>query len=47
MRIGRREPTTAGIQVVVGDDFEDLVAGEKSVKASDDVSVCGPAAPTA
>lgn len=47
VRILLREPTTAGVQVVVGDGFEDLVAGDKSVKASDDVSVCGPVAPTA
>ncbi len=46
VRVVRREPTTAGVQVVVGDGFEDLVAGEKSAKASDDVTVCGPAAPS-
>lgn len=46
VRIVRRAPTTAGVQVVVGDGFKDLVAGEKSAKASDDITVCGPTAPT-
>jgi len=37
-----KAPSTAGVQVVVGDGFEDLVKGKKSVKASDAASVCGP-----
>jgi hypothetical protein len=38
-----RRYEAAGIVVVVGDQFEQLRAGAKSVKAQDDVSVCGPA----
>lgn len=34
----------AGITVVVGDGFEELVAGKRRVKAQSDVTVCGPAA---
>lgn len=34
--------TAAGITVVVGDDFADLVAGKKSIKAKTDSVVCGP-----
>ena len=37
----RREPTTAGVQVVVGDGFEDLVKGPRTVVARTDVEVCG------
>lgn len=42
VRVVRREPTTAGVQVVVGDGFEDLVAGERSVRAEAEAVVCGP-----
>lgn len=45
VRVVRREPTTAGIQVVVGDDFEDLAAGKRSVRTRGEITVCGP--PTA
>jgi hypothetical protein len=37
-----REGKGAGVVVVVGDDFEDLVKGERAVKASDDATVCTP-----
>jgi len=42
VRVVRREPTTAGIQVVVGDAFEDLVRGKRSVRARGEAVVCGP-----
>ncbi len=32
----------AGVLVVVGDDFEDLTPGRKSVRATRDTTVCGP-----
>ena len=38
----RRSPTTAGVQVVVGDGFEDLVDGPRKIIARDEVEVCGP-----
>ena len=41
----RRSPTTAGVQVVVGDGFEDLVDGPRKIVARGEVEVCGP--PTA
>ena len=40
----QKDATTAGVQVVVGDGFQDLVKGKKSVTATDAVTVCGPAA---
>jgi hypothetical protein len=42
VRVVRRAPSTAGIQVVVGDGFEDLVAGKKSIRTRGEVTVCGP-----
>lgn len=42
-RVVVREPSTAGVQVVVGDDFEDLVQGRRSVTATSATTVCGPA----
>lgn len=39
----RKDATTAGVQVVVGDGFQDLVKGKKSVTATDAATVCGPA----
>lgn len=42
VRIVRREPTTAGVQVVVGDGFEDLADGPRRIVARSDVDVCGP-----
>lgn len=41
----RRDPTVVGVQVVVGDQFEDLVDGPRRVKARGDVEVCGPPPP--
>lgn len=41
-KVVRRTPTTAGVQVVVGDGFEDLVDGPRKVVARSDVDVCGP-----
>lgn len=38
----RRTPTTAGVQVVVGDGFEDLVGGPRKIIARSDVDVCSP-----
>lgn len=38
----RRPPTTAGVQVVVGDGFEDLVDGPRKIVTRSDVEVCGP-----
>ncbi len=37
-----REATAPGVLVVVGDGFDDLVPGKKSVTAKTDASVCGP-----
>lgn len=42
VRVVRREPTTAGVQVVVGDGFDELVAGKRSIRTRGEVSVCGP-----
>lgn len=42
VKVVRREPTVAGVQVVVGDQFEELVEAPKRVKARSDVEVCGP-----
>ena len=38
----RRPSPEPGVLVVVGDGFDDLVAGRKSITARADVSVCGP-----
>lgn len=43
-RVLLKDATTAGVQVVVGDGFQDLVKGKKSVKATDAATVCGPPA---
>lgn len=45
VKVVRREPTVAGVQVVVGDDFDDLVKGPRRVRARSDVEVCGPLPP--
>jgi len=42
VKVVRRDPTTAGVQVVVGDEFEDLVNGPRKIVAQSDVEVCGP-----
>ena len=41
-RVVRREPTTAGVQVVVGDRFQSLSKGPRRIKADRDVEICGP-----
>ncbi len=46
VKVVRREATTAGVQVVVGDDFDDLVVGKKKLKVAEDATVCGPPDPT-
>jgi len=42
VKVVRRDPTTAGVQVVVGDGFKDLVDGPRRIVARSDVDVCGP-----
>lgn len=42
VKVVRREPTTVGVQVVVGDGFEDLVDGPRRIVARSDVEVCSP-----
>ncbi len=42
VKIVEEEPTTAGVQVVVGDRFKNLVKGPRKVVAESDVEVCGP-----
>lgn len=42
VEVVRRTPTTAGVQVVVGDGFEDLVDGPRKIVVRSDVEVCGP-----
>lgn len=42
VRVVRREPTTAGVQVVVGDRFQSLSEGPRRIRADRDVEVCGP-----
>lgn len=41
-RVVRREPTTAGVQVVVGDRFQNLSQGPRRIRADRDVEICGP-----
>lgn len=41
VEVVRRQPTTAGVQVVVGDGFKDLVKGPRKIVARTDVEVCG------
>lgn len=42
VRVVRREPTTAGVQVVVGDRFRSLSKGPRKIKADRETEVCGP-----
>jgi LytR cell envelope-related transcriptional attenuator len=42
VEIERREAPGVGVTVVVGDDFEDLVDGRRSVVAQDDATICSP-----
>ena len=42
VKVVRREPSTAGVQVVVGDGFQKLVKGPRKIVARSDVDVCGP-----
>lgn len=41
-RVVRRDTTTPGITVVVGDEFTDLVKGKRAVRAREDAEVCSP-----
>jgi hypothetical protein len=41
-KVVEREVRPPGVLVVVGDGFDDLVPGKRSVKAKADASVCGP-----
>jgi len=41
VEVVRRDPTTAGVQVVVGDGFENLVKGPRTIAVRKDVDVCG------
>ncbi len=43
VEVRERDYDAAGIVVVVGDQFEELRDGRKSVRVSSDVVVCGPA----
>ena len=38
----RRDTTTAGVTVVVGDRFDDLVKGRKAVRAREETTICSP-----
>lgn len=40
--IERRDGLGVGVTVVVGDDFESLVKGPRSVRARDDATICTP-----
>jgi hypothetical protein len=41
-KVVRRTPEGAGVMVVVGDGFDDLVAGKRTVTAKRPATVCGP-----
>lgn len=41
-RIVEREPSTVGVQVVVGDGFQDLAGGRRAVPVKSATTVCGP-----
>ena len=38
----RRDGLGVGVTVIVGDEFEDLVRGKKSMVAEDDADICSP-----
>ncbi|MBZ5739026.1 LytR C-terminal domain-containing protein [Nocardioides mangrovi] len=42
VEITRREGPGAGVDVIVGDGFEDVVRGNRSVVAGTDTSICSP-----
>jgi len=42
VQIERRNPPGVGVAVVVGDEFEDLVEGDRAVVAEADTEVCSP-----
>ncbi len=42
VKVVRREPTTDGVQVVVGDQFRSLSTGPRKLKIDQEVEVCGP-----
>jgi hypothetical protein len=42
VKVIRREPTTDGVQVVVGDRFRSLSKGPRKLKTDREVEVCGP-----
>jgi hypothetical protein len=42
VEVERRDAPGAGVTVVVGDDFEDLAKGRKSVEVTDDAEICSP-----
>jgi len=42
VEIERRNPPGVGVAVVVGDDFQDLVKGRKTVIAESDSEICSP-----
>jgi len=41
-QVVRREPTTVGVQVVVGDRFQNLSNGPRRIRADREVEICGP-----
>lgn len=40
--VERRDPPGPGVAVVVGDGFQQLVRGERSVRAQEDAEICSP-----
>ncbi|MBI2245763.1 MAG: LytR C-terminal domain-containing protein [Nocardioides sp.] len=42
VEIERRDGPGAGVSIVVGDGFQDLVEGRRSVQAEDDATICSP-----
>lgn len=42
VEVVRRDTAAAGVTVVVGDGFEELVQGRKAVKARQDATICSP-----